>query len=98
MGFQRVDAFRVAFDPDYASSLTDADWAAFIASPEWHILTAENFDLLAPDLARFSDKLSASVQAQTLPPRLTPDWPIQVRGTPARRLLDFGHVIGFHLF
>src|SRR5438445_640668 len=95
MGFQRVDAFRVAFDPDYASSLTDADWAAVIASPEWHILTAENFDLLAPVLARFSDKLSASVQAQTLPPRPIPDGPFQVIGKPAPRLHGFGHVTGF---
>ncbi|TME97783.1 MAG: xanthine dehydrogenase family protein molybdopterin-binding subunit [Chloroflexi bacterium] len=95
MGFQRVDAFRVAFDPDYASSLTDADWAAVIASPEWHILTAENFDLLAPVMARFSDKLSASVQAQTLPPRPIPDGPFQVIGKPAPRLHGFGHVTGF---
>src|SRR5438067_5751494 len=95
MGFQRVDAFRVAFDPDYASSLTDADWAAVIASPEWHILAAENTDLVAPVMARFSDKMSIAAQAQTLPPRVIPEGPFQLVGKPAPRLHGFGHVTGF---
>ena len=48
MAIQRVDAFRVAFDLEYAAGLDDSDWAAVLASPEWHILTAENADLMAP--------------------------------------------------
>ena len=32
MALQRVDAFRVAFDLEYASNLSDADWAAVVAS------------------------------------------------------------------
>ena len=75
MAVERVDALRVAVDLDYASSLTDADWAVVIASPEWHIMTAENADLLAPVLARFSGKLSVFAQAQTLPPRVVPHIP-----------------------
>ena len=49
---------RVAFDLEYASNLSDAEWAAVIASPEWHILTAENADLLGPVMARFSEKFA----------------------------------------
>src|SRR5437660_6273471 len=95
MGFQRVDAFRVAFDPDFASSLTDADWAAVIASPEWHIMTAENAEWLSPVMARFPDKLSVAAQAQTLPVRQIPDGPFQIVGKPTPRLHGFGHVTGF---
>ena len=95
MALQRVDAFRVAFDLDYASNLSDADWAAVVASPEWHILTAENADLLAPVLSRFSDKLSVYAQAQTLPPRPIPEGPFQIIGKPAPRIHGFGHVTGF---
>jgi hypothetical protein len=95
MALQRVDAFRVAFDLDYASNLSDADWAAVVASPEWHILTAENADLLAPVLSRFSDKLSVYAQAQTLPPRPIPEGPFQIIGKPTPRVHGFGHVTGF---
>src|SRR5437762_7491080 len=93
--FQRVDAFRVAFDLEYAASLSDADWAAVIASPEWHILNAENSELLSPVMARFSDKLAVSTQAQTLPVRPVPDGPFAVIGKPSPRLHGFGHVTGF---
>src|SRR5579864_2728780 len=95
MAVQRVDAHRVAVDLEYASSLTDADWAALMASPEWHILTAENADLLAPVMARFSDKLAAGTQAQTLPVRPIPEGPFAIVGKPAPRIHGFGHVTGF---
>src|ERR1051326_3482795 len=95
MAIQRVDAFRVVHDLEYASSLTDADWAAVIASPEWHIMTAENADLLAPVISRFSSKLSIAAQAQTLPPRAIPEGPFQIIGKPQPRLHGFGHVTGF---
>jgi xanthine dehydrogenase molybdenum-binding subunit len=93
MALQRVDALRVAFDLDYAASLSDAEWAAVIASPEWHILNAENSDLLGPVMARFSDKLvTAQVQA---PPRPIPEGPFNVIGKSAPRLHGFGHVTGY---
>src|ERR1700730_751369 len=95
MAIQRVDAFRVAFDLEYASNLSDADWAAVVASPEWHILTAENADLLAPVMARFSDKLAGFAQAQTLPPRPIPEGPFQIIGKPQPRIHGFGHATGF---
>jgi hypothetical protein len=87
-----VDAFRVAFDLDYAASLGDAEWSAVLASPEWHIMAAENADLLAPLFARFPDKLSIAAQAQTAPVRAIPDGPFQIVGKSAPRLHGFGHV------
>src|SRR5215475_14450938 len=92
MALQRVDAFRVAFDLEYASRLTDAEWAAVMASPEWHILTAEHADLLGPVMARFADRFA---QAQTTPVRPIPDGPFAVIGKPSPRLHGFGHVTGF---
>src|SRR5712691_1759878 len=91
----RVDTFRTAFDLEYAATLTEADWAAVVASPEWHILTAENSDLLAPVMSRFSDRMSLAAQAQTAPIRAIPDGPFQIIGKPAPRLHGFGHVTGF---
>jgi xanthine dehydrogenase molybdenum-binding subunit len=91
----RVDAFRSAFDLEYAASLTEADWAAVVASPEWHILTAENSDLLAPVMSRFSDRMSMAAQAQTAPVRPIPEGPFQIVGKSAPRLHGFGHVTGF---
>src|ERR1051326_8144870 len=94
MAVQRVDAFRVAFDLEYAAGLSDAEWAAVLASNEWHILTAENADLLGPVTARFADKLIAA-QPATLPVRPIPEGPFSVIGKPAPRLHGFGHVTGF---
>src|SRR6266581_2561407 len=93
MPIQRVDALRVVVDLEYASSLSDADWAALIASNEWHLMTAEHADLLGPVMARFSDKLSA--QPQTVPVRPIPEGPFAIVGKPAPRLHGFGHVTGF---
>ena len=95
MATSRVDAFRVAFDLEYAATLSDADWAAVVATPEWHILMAENADMMAPVLARFSDKLSVYAQTQVSAPRPIPDGPFQIVGKPAPRLHGFGHVTGF---
>jgi len=95
MAVQRVDAFRVAIDLEYAAGLNDSEWAAVLASPEWHLMTAENADLMAPVLARFSDRLSSATQAQTVPPRPVLDGPFQIVGKPAPRLHGFGHVTGF---
>jgi xanthine dehydrogenase molybdenum-binding subunit len=91
----RVDAFRTAFDLEYAATLTEADWAAVVASPEWHILTAENSDLLAPVMSRFSDRMSMAAQPQTAPVRPIPEGPFQIVGKSAPRLHGFGHVTGF---
>src|SRR4051794_23380716 len=91
----RIDAFRTAFDLEYAATLTDAEWAGVVASPDWHILMAENAELMAPVLARFSDRLSIYAQAQAAPPRPIPDGPFQIVGKPVPRLHGFGHVTGF---
>jgi xanthine dehydrogenase molybdopterin-binding subunit B len=95
MALNRVDSFRVAFDLEYAATLTEAEWAAVIASPEWHILLAENADMMAPVMARFADKMSIYAQTQVAPPRPIPDGPFQIVGKPAPRLHGFGHVTGF---
>src|SRR6266567_6247103 len=95
MAVQRVDAFRVVFDLEYAAGLNDSEWAAVLATPEWHIMSAENADLLAPVMARFADKLSVFSQAQTEPVRPIPEGPFQIIGKPAPRLHGFGHVTGF---
>ena len=86
---QRVDAFRVAFDLEYAGTLSDAEWAQLLASPEWHLLSAEHADLLGPVMARFSDRLGAQVQA---PVRPIPAGPFSIIGKPAPRLHGYGHV------
>ena len=90
----QVDVFRTAFDPSYAATLTDADWSTVVASPEWHILTAENADLMAPVLSTYADKLTVYGQAQVSPPRPIPEGPFQIVGKPAPRLHGFGHVTG----
>ncbi|HEV7662683.1 MAG TPA: xanthine dehydrogenase family protein molybdopterin-binding subunit [Chloroflexota bacterium] len=95
MALQRVDAFRVAFDLDYAASLSDGEWAQVLASNEWHIMSAENADLLGPVMARFGSKMSVAAQAQTAPPRPIPEGPFQIIGKPAPRIHGFGHVTGF---
>ena len=78
MATNRLDSFRVAFDLEYAATLSDADWATVVASPEWHILMAENSDMMAPVLSRFSDKLAVYGQAQVSPPRPIPDGPLRL--------------------
>jgi len=93
MASQRVDALRVAVDPKYAASLSDAEWALVVASPEWHILTAEHGDLMAPVMSQFADRLVAA-QPQA-PVRPIPEGPFNVIGKPAPRLHGFGHVTGF---
>src|ERR1700750_2605837 len=95
MPLQRVDAFRVAFDLEFAASLSDAEWSAVVASPEWHIMMAENADLMQPVLTRFADRLSMAPQAQVQAPRPIPEGPFQVIGKPSPRLHGFGHVTGF---
>src|SRR5258708_29034096 len=95
MVVQWVDAFRDACDLEFAASLGDAEWAVVIAWPEWHILIAENADLMAPVLTRFADRFSVATQAQTLPVRPILDGPYQIVGKPAPRLHGFGHVTGF---
>src|SRR5436305_12375221 len=95
MALQRVDAFRVAFDMEYASSLSDADWAAVIASPEWHILNAENSELLSPVMARFSDKLAVSTQTQRLPVSPIPYRPFAEISQPSPRLPALRPLTGF---
>ncbi|HEY3062380.1 MAG TPA: xanthine dehydrogenase family protein molybdopterin-binding subunit [Chloroflexota bacterium] len=88
-----VDAFRAAFDLNYAAGLSNANWQEVIASPEWHVLMAENSDLLAPVLAAFPERFAVAAQ-QTAPPRPIPDGPFQIIGKPAPRLHGFGHVTG----
>jgi xanthine dehydrogenase molybdenum-binding subunit len=94
MPVQRVDAFRTAFDLEYAAGLSDAELAAVMATPEWHILSAENADLLAPVMASLGDRVVAA-QPQTAPIRPIPPGPFSVIGKPAPRLHGFGHVTGF---
>src|SRR5215471_4072828 len=94
MPVQRIDAFRTAFDLEYAASLSDAELAAVMATPEWHILSAENADLLAPVMAALGDRVVAA-QPQTAPVRPIPPGPFSVIGKPAPRLHGFGHVTGF---
>jgi xanthine dehydrogenase molybdenum-binding subunit len=91
----RIDAFRAAFDLDYAATLSDAEWAAVTHTAEWHILEAENIDLLAPVMARFPERFNVMAQAQTAPPRPIPEGPFTIIGKPHPRLHGFGHVTGF---
>jgi len=95
MAIRTVDAFRTAFDPEYAAQLNDAEWATVVASPDWHILMAENADMMAPVLARFSDRITGFAQTQVTPPRPIPEGPFQIVGKPAPRMHGFGHVTGF---
>jgi CO/xanthine dehydrogenase Mo-binding subunit len=91
---QRLDAFRAAFDLEYAATLTAEDWASVRQSAEWHIYEAENGDLLAPVLAAFPGVFNVAAQ-QTTAPRPIPEGPFTVIGKPQPRLHGFGHVTGF---
>src|SRR5215831_4177259 len=94
MVVRAVDAFRAAFDQKYAVSLSADEWAAVKQSAEWHIMVAENSDLLAPVMAAHPQHFSAAAQ-QTTAPRPIPPGPFQIVGKPAPRLHGFGHVTGF---
>jgi xanthine dehydrogenase molybdenum-binding subunit len=94
MVVRAVDAFRAAFDQKYAASLSAEEWAAVKQSAEWHIMVAENSDLLAPVMAAHAEHFSAAAQ-QTATPRPIPAGPFQIVGKPAPRLHGFGHVTGF---
>src|SRR5215831_7912770 len=94
MVVRAVDAFRAAFDQKYAASLSAEEWAAVKHSAEWHVMVAENSDLLAPVMAAHPEYFSAAAQ-QTAAPRPIPAGPFQIVGKPAPRLHGFGHVTGF---
>jgi CO/xanthine dehydrogenase Mo-binding subunit len=94
MVVRAVDAFRAAFDQKYAASLSAEEWAAVKQSADWHVMVAENSDLLAPVMAAHPEHFSAAAQ-QTAAPRPIPPGPFQIVGKPAPRLHGFGHVTGF---
>jgi xanthine dehydrogenase molybdenum-binding subunit len=54
---ERIDALRVAQDPAYAASLSDADWRVLSLDPEWNELVGEFHEMVAPLLALYGDKL-----------------------------------------
>ena len=94
MALQRLDAFRAAFDLEYAKSLTAAEWTQVRQTAEWHIYESENIDLLAPVMAAIPEQFSVAAQ-QTAAPRPIPEGPFSIIGKPTPRLHGFGHVTGF---
>jgi hypothetical protein len=89
----RLDAFRAAFDLEYAAKLTAEDWAAVKQMADWHIFEAENIDLLGPVMAAFPEHFNVAAQAQTAP-RPIHEGPFSIIGKPQARLHGFGHVTG----
>jgi len=87
----RVDAFKAAFDLEYAATLTAEDWATVKQTADWHIFEAENIDLLMPVKAAFPEHFTVAAQAQTAP-RPIPEGPFSIIGKPQPRIHGFGHV------
>src|SRR3954447_14312009 len=87
----RVDAFKAAFDLEYAATLTAEDWATVKQTADWHIFEAENIDLLMPAKAAFPEHFTVAAQAQTAP-RPIPEGPFSIIGKPQPRIHGFGHV------
>src|SRR5215467_5371411 len=89
----RLDAFRAAFDLEYAAQLTAEDWAAVKQTADWHIFESENNDLLQPVVQAFPQFHNVSAQQQAAP-RPIPEGPFNIIGKPQPRLHGFGHVTG----
>ncbi len=53
----KVDAYRVATDARYASKLTRADWLTLRNDPEFLMMAAEQYELLANVLQKYGDEL-----------------------------------------
>jgi xanthine dehydrogenase molybdenum-binding subunit len=88
----RIDALRVAQDPQYAAGLTQDQWQALAIDPDWMRLVAEQNELVASTLA-------ANLEAQAQPQPTTPDsvlnGPYNIIGNKVPRLQGMGIVNGF---
>ncbi len=73
----RIDALRVAQDPDYAAGLTDPDWQALAEDPTWHELVGEFHELVAPVIARYGEKLGIPAPSDVQGGRTTEATPPQ---------------------
>jgi CO/xanthine dehydrogenase Mo-binding subunit len=65
----KVDALRVAQDPEYAASLTDEHWQALALDHTWNEMVGEHYEMVAPVMALYARQLG-------IPPAR------DVRGTP----------------
>ncbi len=88
---QRVDAIRVVQDPEYAASLTDAQWRALSNDPVWSELVGEFHEMAAPVMEAYAAQLGIPAQSASA---ATPVWPdtFEVIGKKVPRLHGLGIV------
>lgn len=86
----RIEAVRVAQDPDYAAGLSDADWHQLSQDPDWQRLVAEQSEMVAPVLAVHGHKLPGGYG--DVAPSQVPPGPFKVIGTPVARMQGIGIV------
>ncbi|MGH2377383.1 MAG: xanthine dehydrogenase family protein molybdopterin-binding subunit [Candidatus Limnocylindria bacterium] len=87
----RIEAIRVAQDPAYARSLTNADWLALSQDPAWQELVAEQVETIAGVLAEHGHKLPGGV-ASSGPATQVPAGPFKVIGQSYARMQGLGIV------
>lgn len=88
-----IDALRVALDPEYAASLSEADWGELALDPVWQQMVAEQSELVSRVLAAHGDKLSgAAAQSTTASVASQAAASFQVVGKPIARMQGLGIV------
>jgi len=91
----RIEAVRVAQDPEYARSLSDSDWLALAQDPTWQEMVGEQPEMVRPVLEQYSDKMpyelrwngSTGSKEQQVPPLQ-----LKVVGTDIARIQGLGIV------
>src|SRR5712692_8535404 len=59
----RIEAVRVAQDPDYAAGLSDTDWYQLAQDPAWQELVAEQSEMVSSVIAVHGHKLPGASRA-----------------------------------
>lgn len=87
----RIEAVRVAQEPAYAASLSDADWSALGQDPDWQMLVAEQSEMLSSVIAVHGHKLPGSRASDVTAPNAIPV-AATVVGTAVARMQGLGTV------
>jgi CO/xanthine dehydrogenase Mo-binding subunit len=90
----RIEAIRVAQEPAYAASLSDADWHELSQDPAWQELVAEQVETVAAVLAEHGHKLpgGGASNGNAAPETQVPVSAFKVIGQPYARMQGLGVV------
>jgi CO/xanthine dehydrogenase Mo-binding subunit len=90
----RIDPLRVVRDPEYAATLTDADWHALVSDPVWDELVGEHQEMIAPALTLYAQQMGVAAPRPATASRPATETPRQfdVIGKRVPRLHGLGVV------